>query len=86
MNKIEAQIKRYGLSQDELPTPVISKIEELESLQNDIKGATADLEEETDEEARKEMRSKILEGKEFAEELQSEIILHKASCLFGPNR
>jgi len=75
MSKIENLLKANGLAMNNLPKSVTEKIELLQNVQADINAASNELQDETDAEAREEMRATILQGKNYVAELEEQIAL-----------
>lgn len=75
MSKIENLLEANGLAMNNLPKSVIQKIEHLNSIRENINETKNELQEETDEGVRKEMRDAILKGEAYARELEEEALL-----------
>ena len=75
MSKIENLLKANGLAINNLPESVTEKIDLMQNVQADINAASNELQDETDAEAREEMRATILRGKNYVSELEEQIAL-----------
>jgi hypothetical protein len=75
MSKIENLLKANGLAINNLPKSVTEKIDLMQNVQADINAASNELQDETDADAREEMRATILRGKNYVSELEEQIAL-----------